>query len=78
MRTKSQTFDQFQKFICQAERQSEKKLKHLSINFEEKFVNNAFEEYISKKGVNWEPSAPYISEQNGKEKRLNYTLMSSV
>ena len=51
MRTKSQAFDTFQKFICQAEYQLGKKLKHLRINFEEKFANKAFEEYTAKEGV---------------------------
>ncbi len=51
MWTKSHTFDIFQKFICQAERQSRKKLKHLLTNFERKFANKAFEEYEFKEGV---------------------------
>ena len=78
MRTKSQTFDIFQKFIRQAERQSGKKLKHLRTDFGGEFANKAFEEYTSKEGVKWEPSAPYTPEQNGKAERLNYTLISSV
>ena len=44
MRTKSQTFDTFQKFIRQAKRQSAKKLKHLRTNFGGEFANKAFEE----------------------------------
>ena len=78
MRTKSQGFDTFQKFICQAERQSGKKLKHLRTDFGGEFANHAFEEYTSKEDVKWEPSAPYTPEQNGKAERLNYSLMSSV
>lgn len=77
MRTKSHTFDTFQRFIRQAERQSGKKLKHLRTDFGE-FANQAFEEYTAKDGVKWEPSAPYTPEHNGKSERLNYTLMSSV
>ncbi len=78
MRTKSQAFDTFQKFICQAERQSDKKLKGLHTDFGGEFANHAFEEYSSKESVKWEPSAPYTLEQNGKAERLNYILMSSV
>ncbi len=78
MRTKSRNFDKFQKFICQAECSSAKKLKHLRTDFRGKFANKAFEEYTSKEGVKWEPSAPYTQEQNKKAKHLNYTLMSSV
>ena len=51
MRTKNQTFDTFQKFICEAERQSDKKLKHLCTDFGREFANHAFEEYTSKEGV---------------------------
>ncbi len=51
MRTKSQTFDIFQKFICQAERQSGEKPKHLRIDFGREFANEKFEEYTSKGGV---------------------------
>ena len=78
MRTKSQTFDIFQKFIRQAERQSGKKLKHLYTDFGGEFANQVFKEYTAKEGVKWEPSAPYTLKQNGIAKRLNYTLMSSV
>ncbi len=43
MRTKGQAFNIFQKFICQVERQSGNKLKHLRINFEGESANKAFE-----------------------------------
>ncbi len=78
MKPKSQTFDIFQKFIRQAERQSGKKLKHLHTDFGGKFANKMFEEYTSKESVKWEPGATYTQEQNRKAERLNYTLMSSV
>lgn len=51
MRTKGQAFEIFQKFICRAERQSGKKLKHLRTNFGGEFTNQAFEEYTAKKGI---------------------------
>ncbi len=70
LRTKSWTFDTFQKFIRQVEHQSRKKLKHLRTDFER--------EYILKENVNWEMSAPYTPEQNRKTERLNYILMSTV
>ncbi len=78
MRTKSQAFDTFQKFIRRAERQPWKKLKHLRTDFGREFANQAFEEYTAKESIKWEPSAPYTLEQNGKAERLNYTLMSPV
>ncbi len=78
MTTKGQTFDTFQRFIRQAKHQSGKKLKHLRTDFGEKFANQVFEEYKAKDGIKWEPSAYYTPEQNGKAKRLNNTLMSTV
>ncbi len=48
MRTQGQVFDTFQKFFCQAERQSGKTLKHLPTDFEGEFAKLAFEEYTSK------------------------------
>ena len=78
MKTKSQTFDIFQKFICQVESQSGKNLKHLHTDFKGEFANKLFEKYTSKEGVKWEPSAIYTQEQNEKAERLNYNLMSSV
>lgn len=78
MKTKSRVFDILQRFICQVECQSRKKLKHICINFREEFVNQAFEEYTTKKGIKWEPSVLYIPKQNGKAECLNYTLISLV
>ena len=78
MRIKSQALDTFSKFICQAECQSDKKLKHLRTDFGKKFANCIFEEYKSKEGVKLKMSAPYTPEQNEKAERLNYTLMSSI
>ncbi len=78
MRSKSQTFHIFQKFIRQEENQSGKKLKHLRTNFGEEFANKAFEKYTFKEGFKWHLSALYIQRQNEKSESLNYTLMSSV
>ncbi len=43
MKTKNQIFDMFQKFICQEEGQSEKKLKYLHTDFGGEFANKTFE-----------------------------------
>lgn len=51
MRTKSQAFNIFQKFIYQAKCQLNKKLKYLYIDFKTKFANKTFEKYIVKKVV---------------------------
>ena len=78
IRTKKQAFDKFAKLICRIKRQSGKKLKNLYTDFGGKFANQAFKEYTAKEGVNWEPSAPYTHNLNGKAVRLNYLLMSLV
>lgn len=78
MRTKSQAFDRFQRFTCQAKRQSRKKLKNLCNDFDREFTNHVFEKYTAEKGIKQKTSAPYTPEPNGKEEGLNDTLMSLV
>lgn len=78
MRIKGQAFDIFQRFICQAERQSGKKLKHLRTNFGGEFANQAFEEYTAKESIKKKSNTPHTSKQNRKVECLNYTLISSV
>ena len=75
---KSQAFEKFLEFISWAENQSEKKLKKYCIDGGEKFDNKAFKTWCLERGVQWEPSAPYIPKQNGKVERPNNTLMSSI
>lgn len=78
IRTKSQTFNTFQKFICQVKYQSGKKPNHLQTDFGGEFANQTFEEYIAKEDIKQKVSASYISVQNSKAKRLNYILISLV
>ncbi len=78
MRNKSQAFEKFLEFIFWAENKSGKKLKRYHTNRGGEFNNKALKIWCSKRGVKWELSAPYTSEQNGKAERLNYTLISSV
>lgn len=78
IKNKAQTFEIFQKFFCQAKRQSRKKLKHLRTDFGREFANQAFKGYTAGESIKWKLSAPYIPEPNGKVERLNYTLMFTV
>ena len=78
MRHKSQAFEKFVKFVTWAQNQSGNKLKRYHIDFGGEFNNKFFKTCCEKNGVQWKPSAPYSLEQNGKAKRLNYTLMSLV
>ncbi len=78
MRHKSQAFEKFLEFISWAENQSGKKLKRYRTDGGGEFDNEALKNWCLEHGVQWEPSAPYTPEQNGKAERFNYTLMSSV
>ncbi len=78
MRTKSQAFVKFQKFICYTKRKSENKLKRLHTDFGEEFANTVSQEFTFKEGIQWESSALYIPKRNKKAKRFNYTFMFLV
>lgn len=74
MRIKSETFDKFQKFVCEVECKSGKILKHWQTDLEWKFANEAFEENIPKESVQWKPSAFYTLQQNKKVEQFNSLL----
>ena len=78
MQNKRQAFENFLEFISWAENQLGKKLKSDRTDGEGEFNNLALKGWCLEHGVHWEPGAPYTAEQNGKAKRFNYTLMSSV
>ena len=78
MQYKGQAFEKFLEFISWAKNQLGKKLKRYRINGGGEFNNEALKSWCLKRGIQWEPSVFYTLEQNGKAKRLNYTLMSSV
>ncbi len=44
----------------------------------EELRSNAFDTWFKATGINWEPSAPYTPQQNGKIEREIYVLMSAV
>ncbi len=71
MKTNSQTFYIFSKFIYQADSQSRNKLKNLCTNFGGRFVNKASEELTANESVKWELGASYTLEQNVRDERLN-------
>ena len=71
IRTKSQIFDTIPNSIRQAERQSNKMLKHLHIDFGKVFANLAFEEYNPKKVFCG--SRVYFILPNKKEKKIILT-----
>ncbi len=78
MRHKSQAFEKFVKFVTWAQNQSGNKPKRCRTDFWGRFDNELFKIWCEENGVQWEPSASYSSEQNGKAERLNYILMSLV
>ena len=66
------------KFVTWAQNYSRNKLKRYHTDYGGEFDNELFKTWCEENGFQWEPSAPYSPEQNGKAERLNYTLMSSV
>ena len=40
--------------------------------------NRLFKAFFAKKGIEWEPSAPYAKEQDGRSERLHLTVMNNV
>ena len=78
IRHKSQAFEKFLEFISWAENQSGKKLKRNCRDGAGEFNNKILKSLCLEREVQWELSAPYITQQNGKAERFNCTLMSSA
>jgi len=42
------------------------------------YVSGELQQWMKEEGIQWDPTAPYSPEQNGKAERLNRTLMEKV
>ena len=76
MKTKREIYDKLVDFRIWIEKLSDWKIKCICLGGELK--SNAFDTQFKATGIHWEPLAPYILQQNGKIKRIMYTLMSAV
>ena len=77
MKNKNETF-KFKKYKTVIELQSDKKIKFICSDDEGKYKNLEFDKALKKLDIQWEPTAAYTLNQNGKAERLNYTLMFIV
>ncbi len=78
MRHKSQAFEKFLEFIYWAENQSGKKLKTYFTDGGREFDSEDPQSWCLERGVQWELSASYTPEQNGKAEKLNSLQKASL
>ena len=78
MKIKDMTFQKFQKFKSMMKNQSNITIKCLRTDDENEFVDENFQEFLINNEIRWESRASYVSKQNEKSKRMNYTLMTSI
>ena len=76
MMTRGEIYDKLVDFRTWIENLSNRKIKCIRSGGE--LGSNAFDTWFKATGINWEPSAPYTPQQNGKIEREMYTLMSAV
>ena len=58
--------------------QSNITIKCLKADDEDKFIDENFQEFLINNEIRWESRALYVSKQNEKSERMNYTLMTSI
>ncbi len=78
LRKKDQAFDAFKAFQTNIERSSDAKIITLRADNGGEYIDQKFQNYLTEHGINWDPRAPYVSEQIGEAERLNRTLMYKV
>ncbi len=78
LRNKDQTFDAFKTFQTNTERFSDVKIITLRKNNASEFIDQKFQNHLTKEEINWDSRASYVSEQNDETERLNKTLMYKV
>ena len=76
MKTKGEIYDKLVDFRTWIENLADQKIKCIRSGGE--LRSNAFDTWFKATGIQWEPSAPYTPQQNGKVERGMYTLMSAV
>ncbi len=78
LRKKDQAFDVFKAFKANIERSSDAKIITLRGDNGGEYIDQKFQDYLAAEGINWDPRASYVSEQNDEAERLNRTLMYKV
>ena len=75
MESKSETFENFQKFKALVENQSNCIIKVLRTDRGGEFVSNEFNLLCEKNGIHRELTTLYTPEQNGVAERKNWTIV---
>jgi hypothetical protein len=79
LRSKDQAFEAFKNFQVNTERSADgAKIITLRGDNAGEYIDQKFQSYLTEQGINWDPRAPYVPEQNGEAERLNRTLMYKV
>ena len=78
LKNKDETFFKFKEYKAAIELQSGKKIKFIHSDGEDEYKNLKFDRALKELSIQWELTAAYTPNQNGKAERLNYTLMSMV
>lgn len=78
LKTKSGALTAFQQYVAAVETQLGKRVKVLRSDNGGEYLNKAFSEYLSHKGINHQPIAPYSHESNRTAERFNRTLFQMV
>ena len=76
MENKHETRESFIRFEAKFERKNDCNIKLVYSDSGGEY--RGLVDYLSAKGIEWEPSAPYTSQQNGVAERLNRTIMESA
>ena len=78
IKTKSQVFDCFKKWLAKVERQTGAKLKTFRCDNGMEYMSNEFKTFLKDRGIQYDFTVPYNPHQNGVAERLNRTLAELV
>ena len=78
LKNKNEAFSKFKEYKAAIELQSGKKIKFIYFDDKGKYKNLGFNKALKKLSIQWESTAVYTPNQNGKTERLNYILMSMI
>ena len=78
LKNKDEAFPKFKEYKAAIELQLSNKIKFIHSDGGGEYKNLEFDRALKELDIQWEPTAAYTSNQNGKAERLNYTLMSMI
>ncbi|GAX84604.1 hypothetical protein CEUSTIGMA_g12025.t1 [Chlamydomonas eustigma] len=78
IKVKSQVPEEIKSVIAELERQTGLQVKAIRCDRGGDYINQTLQDYLKKKGIVQQLTAPYSPEQNGKAERLNRTLVERV